>query len=255
MLKFSRSIRRIQSSAHAPPRRRTRQPTPPASPGINAAPAPAAHPPRIRLKQRPVTSPSSSSSSPTSPIKSTVAFTSQKSLLKRSQPKVAATGDADDFSGALYTLKALAIATAIVAASAAASIAGVMTWMGVNDIAEFSERTRTWVASVMPVLSTQIHRRLTPTDNTHSRRSASQPAPPNTLLPPPPSAHVTTETLHPSTTFNHEASQDRLAAAYDKGGFYAWLETATKEMEAEAEVERARTARSRGEEEQRNAKR
>ena len=76
----------------------------------------------------------------------------------------------------------------------------------------------------MPLLTAKIYRRPT--------RRDSAPGDPVLLAP----QHA------PSTTFSfdHDAAQQRLAEAFDKGGLDAWTEAAAREMEAEMEVERAR---------------
>ena len=74
---------------------------------------------------------------------------------------------------------------------------------------EFAARMRTWVSHSMPLLTAKIYRRTTPQHQT-------------------------------PTTFDHDAAEQRLADAFDGGGFDAWAEAAARELEAEAEAERAR---------------
>jgi len=112
---------------------------------------------------------------------------------------------------------------------------------------------RLWVMSNLPVLSERIYRRLESKDDEgvsslFRSSSISDPSYPATESQPSlvsassrsgaPSPH---STIQP---FDMVAAQARLAAAYDRGGFYAWGEAALKELEAEAEAERARKAMS-----------
>lgn len=46
------------------------------------------------------------------------------------------------------------------------------------------------------------------------------------------------------TTFDHDAAQQRLADAFDKGGFDAWAEVAAREMEVETEVQRSQKSKT-----------
>ena len=132
----------------------------------------------------------------------------------------------DHFNGPLYSLKAFAIATAIVASGATASVAGVMAYLDVRNVShpqhphppltdaqttEFAARMRTVVPRTMPLLTAKIYR--------HDAESTPRHAP---------------------TTFDHDAAEQRLANAFDDGGFDAWAEAAASELEAEADVERAR---------------
>ncbi|KAF8555629.1 hypothetical protein OG21DRAFT_1483767 [Imleria badia] len=121
----------------------------------------------------------------------------------------------DTFNAPLYTFKAFAIATAIVVSTASASVAGVMAYLDVRNTTEFAARMRTCVAQSMPILTAKIYRRPTSEDD-------------------PPGQHDS------STTFDYDAAQQRLADAFDKGGFDPWAEAAARELEAESEIERAR---------------
>lgn len=76
---------------------------------------------------------------------------------------------------------------------------------------EFAARMRTCVAQSMPVLAAKIYRR-------HDGPALESPPP----------------------AYDHDAAQQRLADAFDKGGFDAWAEVAAKELEVETEVERAK---------------
>ncbi|KAH0834640.1 hypothetical protein J3R83DRAFT_10149 [Lanmaoa asiatica] len=131
----------------------------------------------------------------------------------------------DRFNAPLYTFKAFAIATAIVMSSATASVAGVMAYMDVRNTPEFAARMRTLVPRSMPLLTAKIYRRPTSHDS----------------VPDDPVLLAASTPQHPfstPTTFDHDAAQQRLAEAFDNGGFSAWAEAAAREMEAEVEVER-----------------
>ncbi|KAI9458054.1 hypothetical protein HD554DRAFT_2177455 [Boletus coccyginus] len=115
---------------------------------------------------------------------------------------------------------AFAIATAIVMSTATASVAGVMAYLDVRNTAEFAAHMRAWVPHSMPLLTAKIYRH------------------PSSLDPvPAPTPHHESPT---PTTFDHHEAEQRLAAAFDNGGFDAWAEAAARELEAETEVERAR---------------
>ncbi|KIJ11832.1 hypothetical protein PAXINDRAFT_171579, partial [Paxillus involutus ATCC 200175] len=112
----------------------------------------------------------------------------------------------DQFNAPLHSLKAFTIATALVMGGAAASITGIMAYLGVRDTTEFAARMRTWVSHTMPVFTAQIHRRLTPQDSL-----------PNVPLYSGSSiSYVESSTLTP---FDHDAAESRLAEAFDEGGF------------------------------------
>ncbi|KIK91719.1 hypothetical protein PAXRUDRAFT_830580 [Paxillus rubicundulus Ve08.2h10] len=100
-----------------------------------------------------------------------------------------------------------------------------MAYLGVRDTAEFATRMRTWVSQTMPVLTAQIHRRLTPQDSLPNVPLYSGPS----------TSYVEPSTLMP---FDHDGAESRLAEAFEEGGFDAWVEAAAREMEVEAEVER-----------------
>ena len=95
---------------------------------------------------------------------------------------------------------------------------------------------RVWVISTLPILSERIHRPPEPKDHEglvplFGSSDAPSLAPASSL----------SGSSSPRPSFDMAAAQARLAAAYDRGGFYAWGEAAIKELEAEAEAERART--------------
>ncbi|KAH9958363.1 hypothetical protein BGW80DRAFT_1375923, partial [Lactifluus volemus] len=63
----------------------------------------------------------------------------------------------DNFNGALYSLKAFSIATAIVFACGAASVWSVKTYLGVKDC-EFASAMRLTLLTKWPLLTSKIHR-------------------------------------------------------------------------------------------------
>ncbi|KAF9237725.1 hypothetical protein BU15DRAFT_48289, partial [Melanogaster broomeanus] len=210
------------SSGHVHPR-------PEISP-IMTSTSPSTPPPRIRLRGHTLpSSPTPAHPSPLSRIKPTLSILSTTTP-QRILPKEPAIEE-DQFNAPLHSLKAFMIATTLVMSGAAASVAGIMSYLGVSDTAEFAARMRTWVSNTMPVLTAQIHRRLTPQDSL-----------PNVLLYSGPStSHVGSSSALPP--FDHDEAEKRLAEAFDKGGFDGWVEVAAKEMEAEAEAERSRRSR------------
>ncbi|KAI6100108.1 hypothetical protein EV401DRAFT_914202 [Pisolithus croceorrhizus] len=161
-------------------------------------------------------------------------------------------GERDNFNGPLYTLKALAVATAIVAASASASIFGVMTYLDAHDTSEFAARMRLWVITTFPILSGRIHRHpeakdlevltpLFPSKNANRLSDCPRTSPVSSVTLSP-SSESLAQPHRTSPTCDVSESQARLRAAYDQGGFYALVEAAIKEVEAEAEMERVRRA-------------
>ncbi|KAI6003047.1 hypothetical protein EDD15DRAFT_2226449 [Pisolithus albus] len=211
---------------------------------------PVAPPPRIRRRMDASSSlqklPSSQGSQPSS-------YATPLSNNTRSGTAAATvSGEHDNFNGPSYTLKALAIATAIVAASASASMFGVMTYLDVHDTSEFAARMRLWVITTFPFLSSRIHRQLEAKDlevltplfpaKDANRLSDYPRSPPVSPVTPPSSSEMPVHLHHTRPTHEVAESQTRLQAAYDRGGFYALVEAAIKEVEAEAETERVRRA-------------
>ncbi|KAN0136227.1 hypothetical protein V8E53_006087 [Lactarius tabidus] len=142
--------------------------------------------------------------------------------------------DEDSFNGALYSLKAFSIATALVVAGGATSVWGVKTYLGVRDTQEFASAMRLTLLTKWPLLASRIH-----------RSSDSAPLPPPIPLPammssvsepdagpPPPVA------MPEADGWTWQAAQARLSAAYEHGGVARFAETAAGELEAEAELER-----------------
>ncbi|KAL4068641.1 hypothetical protein V8B97DRAFT_2018318 [Scleroderma yunnanense] len=218
---------------HASPRRRHGTVVLPGSHGLGL---PAASPPRVRLRVNPSTDPSPSS--PKLLLNQGVHPSISRTPTPQPSPSVE-----DTFNGPLFSLKALAISTAFVAFGASASVFGVMAYLGVNNTSEFAARMRLWVISTLPILSERIHRPSEAKDNEglaplfHSSGTSD---PSNQ---PPESSHLGTPSPHSTIPpFDMAAAQARLAAAYDRGGFYGWGEAAIKELETEAEAERARRA-------------
>ena len=83
---------------------------------------------------------------------------------------------------------------------------------------EFADRMRILVWRSLPSLTSQIHR--PPDENDQGL--------PNS------------ESSEPDPTWKWEEAERRLQASYREGGFTAWIETATKELDNEVMIERAR---------------
>ncbi|KAI6101532.1 hypothetical protein EDD16DRAFT_853119, partial [Pisolithus croceorrhizus] len=210
---------------------------------------PVAPPPRIRRRmdassplQKPPSTQGSQPSSYATPLSNTRSDATAATI----------SGEHDNFNGPLYTLKALAVATAIVAASASVSIFGVMTYLDAHDTSEFAARMRLWVITTFPILSGRIHRQpeakdlevltpLFPSKNA-DRLSDYQRTSPVSSVTSSSSSGLPAQPHRTSPTYDVPESQTRLQAAYDRGGFYALVEAAIKEVEAEAETERVRRA-------------
>ncbi|KAF8056533.1 hypothetical protein FPV67DRAFT_640644 [Lyophyllum atratum] len=143
---------------------------------------------------------------------------SKSTALHASQGELLSEVSKTDLGGALFAGKAFAIATGIVTVGGVALTLGVKTVMGVRDTKEFGERMRMAVWKALPSLTTQIHR---------------PPEVDDLGIP-------YTDSSEPDPTWDWEAAEKRLQAAYADGGFPAWLQTALKETEAEVKLERAR---------------
>lgn len=218
------------------------------NPGPHTLGQPVAPPPRIRLRTQ---GSSSSQKLPSSQGSQTSSHTSPFSSTRSDTAAAMALGEQDSFNGSLYTLKALAVATAIVCASGSASVFGVMTYLDVHNTSEFATRMRLWVIATFPFLSGRIHRKpeakdleaLTPLFPSKDVNGFSDyPSPQTSSLPSLASSPSSEMPAHPhiSPPYDVAESQTRLQAAYDRGGFYALVEAALKELEADAETERAR---------------
>ncbi|KAH9030780.1 hypothetical protein EDB85DRAFT_2074204 [Lactarius pseudohatsudake] len=139
----------------------------------------------------------------------------------------------DGFNGALYSLKAFSVATALVVAGGAASVWGVKTYLGVRDTQEFASAMRLTLLTKWPLLASRIH-----------RASDSAPLPPPIPLPVMIPSASKPDPLPPPTSvpdadgWTWPAAEARLAEAYEHGGVGRFAETAAGELEAEAELER-----------------
>ena len=122
----------------------------------------------------------------------------------------------DSFNGALYSLKAFGIATALVITGAAASLWGGKAYLGVKDACICSSMSRTSHAfmawHIPPIPASEA-----PADE-----------------PPLKTAAVPDDV----DRWNWPAAQARLAAAYERGGVAQFAEAAVGEPEAEWELER-----------------
>ncbi|OCH86307.1 hypothetical protein OBBRIDRAFT_783457 [Obba rivulosa] len=137
----------------------------------------------------------------------------------------------DDFNGAVYCAKAFGVATLLVGTGAGAVILGVRTTLGVNTTQEFAERMRTIMVTKMPVLSSRIHRSPEVTDGPASVHSSTTPSA---------GSQPRVEAHGNTLQWSWPDAQQRLADAWDKGGFSGWADAAMRELEAEAHAERAR---------------
>jgi len=135
----------------------------------------------------------------------------------------------DSFNGALYSLKAFSIATALVVAGGATSLWGVKTYLGVRDTQEFASAMRLTLLTKWPLLASRIHRASDSAPLPVVMSSASEPEPEPDL---PPAA------IPSADGWSWHDAQARLAAAYEHGGVTRFAEVAAGELEAEAELER-----------------
>ncbi|KAI6025551.1 hypothetical protein EDC04DRAFT_2722142 [Pisolithus marmoratus] len=234
----------------APPRRRSGTVV---IPGSRTLPVgqPVAPPPRIRLR---TDTPFSSQRLPPNQGSQTSSYSTPLSRTRSNAGAVMVSEAQDSFNGPLYSLKALAIATTIVAASASASVFGVMTYFDVHDTSDFATRMRLWVTTTFPFLSGRIHRQpeakdleaLTPLFPSKHANGLSdfpppQPSSPSSLTLSS-SPEMPAQPHDTSPPYDAAEPQTRLQAAYDRGGFHALVEAALRELEAEAETERVRRA-------------
>ncbi|KAI0259082.1 hypothetical protein BC834DRAFT_908108 [Gloeopeniophorella convolvens] len=156
-----------------------------------------------------------------------------RSLQESSEASLRASQE-DGFNGALYSLKAFSVATAVVVVGGAAGVWGLKMYLGVKDTQEFASAMRLTLLTRWPLLTSRIH-----------RSSDSPPLPPPISLPVTiPSTpdtdirHLSSPAVPDADSWNWPAAQARLAAAYERGGIAQFAETAAGELEAEAEVER-----------------
>ncbi|KAG6806916.1 hypothetical protein H0H92_009577 [Tricholoma furcatifolium] len=123
-----------------------------------------------------------------------------------------------DASMAKFAGKAFAIATGLVVVGAVGLTVGVQMVVGVDNMKDFAQRMRQVVWGSFPGLTSQIHRPLE--ENEEGIPAA--------------------KTIKPDPSWRWEEAEKRMQAAYDKGGFPEWSDTALKEMEEELKVERAK---------------
>ncbi|KAG6832052.1 hypothetical protein H0H92_005474 [Tricholoma furcatifolium] len=123
-----------------------------------------------------------------------------------------------DASMAKFAGKAFAIATGLVVVGAVGLTVGVQMVVGVDNVKDFAQRMRQVVWGSFPGLTSQIHR---PLEENEEGIPASK-------------------TIEPDPSWKWEEAERRMQAAYDKGGFPEWSDTALREMEEELKVERAK---------------
>ncbi|KAL0950350.1 hypothetical protein HGRIS_010318 [Hohenbuehelia grisea] len=126
----------------------------------------------------------------------------------------------DNFNGALHSLKAFGLATVMVTFTAAATVAGVRSWMGVQTTQEFAHRMRQIILEKMPVFVERIHRLAEPEASSENQAGISE------------------------VDWNWEDAESRLKNAYERDGFSGWAYAALQEIEAESRLERAQRFRA-----------
>jgi len=145
-----------------------------------------------------------------------------------------------DFNGALYSLKAFGIATALVVAGGAAGVWGVKTYLGAKNAQEFASTMRLTILDKWPLLTSRIHRSAVSDstvqfprpvasseslDDPRYRSSADE-------------GSGGLEVEMDGGEWNWPAAQARLVAAYERGGVTQIAEVVARELEAELEHER-----------------
>jgi len=112
----------------------------------------------------------------------------------------------DQFSPALYSVRALAVATLLVSVGAGATFWAVKTAMEVKDVHDFAQKMRQIILARMPILSSRIHRMVEGEND---------------------------DSIMDPSDWNWEDAERRMKDAYDKEGILAWGEVAIKELQAE----------------------
>jgi len=126
----------------------------------------------------------------------------------------------DSFNAVTHTLKAFSLATLLVGSGAFIGLWSIRTFFDVHDVHEFGDQMRLLVSTRMPVLYARIHKALRPEE-------ISSPS----LC----SAEDTVPSSHRSKWTWSEA-EERLRAAFDKGGLEEWARAAAVETEQEAKA-------------------
>ncbi|CAK5264009.1 unnamed protein product [Mycena citricolor] len=126
----------------------------------------------------------------------------------------------DKFNPALHTVRAFGIATAIVGTLAFGGIWGLREYLGVDNMDDLSAEFRLGVMNRMPNLAEKMRNAL------QFGSSSEEPDP----------AAGGDE----RSPWTWDEAQDRLAAAYDKGGIEAWANVAAQEVADEAKLEMKR---------------
>ncbi|KAJ7151698.1 hypothetical protein C8R46DRAFT_1122848 [Mycena filopes] len=126
----------------------------------------------------------------------------------------------DDFNAAWHTFKAFGTATLIVSSLAFAGVWGLRRYFDVDNMEDFGVQMRLSVMDNMPLLATRMRRALLGSAPQDSAPGGESPNPPE--------------------EWSWDGAQERLGAAYNKGGFGAWADAAAREVEAEAKIEMQR---------------
>ncbi|KAJ7037387.1 hypothetical protein C8F04DRAFT_410477 [Mycena alexandri] len=124
----------------------------------------------------------------------------------------------DDFNAAWYTFKAFGSATLVVSSLAFAGIWGLRRYFDVDNMEDFGVQMRLSIMDNMPLLALRMRRALgSPQDSV---------------------AEVTVEEKPPGEVeWSWDDAQERLSAAFDKGGLGGWADAAAREVQAEAKIE------------------
>ncbi|KAJ6577082.1 hypothetical protein B0H10DRAFT_925940 [Mycena sp. CBHHK59/15] len=126
----------------------------------------------------------------------------------------------DNFNAAFYTFKAFGTATLIVGSIAFGGIWGLRRYLDVDNAEDFGVEMRLAVMDRMPLLASRMH-------------NALQPPSPSEIA----SERLSEQQLQSEWPWTWDDAQERLSAAFDKGGLGAWADAAAREVEAEAKVE------------------
>ncbi|KAJ7051183.1 hypothetical protein C8F01DRAFT_648238 [Mycena amicta] len=121
----------------------------------------------------------------------------------------------DKFNGALYTLQAFGAATLVVTALGLGGIWGLVRYLEVDNMQDFSDKMRLEVMDKMPFLAERMRNAW---NLSAAQQRQQQPA-------------------SKTQPWSYDESQDRLSDAFDNGGVSAWASALVHEVEEEAKVE------------------
>ncbi|KAJ7139420.1 hypothetical protein C8R44DRAFT_764429 [Mycena epipterygia] len=126
----------------------------------------------------------------------------------------------DNFNAAFYTFRAFGAATLIVGSIAFGGIWGLRNYLDVDNAEDYGVKMRLAIMERMPLLALRMR---------------------NALMSPESEVDLACEgKLQPTRAWNWDGAQDRLSAAFDKGGLGAWADVAAREVEEEARLEMER---------------